>query len=157
MKVILKKEVPRLGLKGEVKEVSDGYARNFLIPHGLAEILSKHSLHMVKAQQNKQVRQKKKQVVRKSKLATKLKGKIITISTKTDETGTLYSGLNQKAIAEELVKQKYDIDPSDIDLKEPIKKIGEYPLSLKLVDSKTGIKLKVIKNNDSDKNKSRKK
>ena len=144
MKVILLKEVKKLGHKGEVKEVNDGYARNFLIPAGLAEILTKHTLGMQKAQQGKKERLKKKAGEDKLKLARKLNRKKIAIMTKADDSGTLYAGLDKKAIAKKLNKQKFEVEASEIKLKEAIKKTGEYKIELNLAGEKASIKLEVI-------------
>ena len=145
MKVILLKEMKKLGCKGEVKEVNDGYARNFLIPQGIVEILTRHTLGMQKAQQQKKERLKEKAGEDKLKLARRLHQKKITIMAKADDSGTLYAGLDKKAIARELNKQKFEVEASEIKLKEAIKKTGEHKLELGLASEKIKIKLEIKK------------
>ena len=145
MKVILLKEVQGLGHAGEVKEVKDGYARNFLIPNSLASILNKHSLVQAEAQKQKRERIQKLEVRSKKAEAKKMDGKSIEIIVKADEKGTLYSKLDAKKISAELKKQKFNIEPDELKLSEPIKKIGEAEVELNLACESAKIKLRVIK------------
>lgn len=150
MKVILLKEVKKLGHKGEIKEVSNGYARNFLIPGGLADILTKHTQDRIKVQKAKQEKLKTTVKKDKNKMAKKINQKRITVKVKTDEAGTLYAGLGEKAIAKEMKAQGYDIEANEIKLKSSIKKIGKHTLELKLGKNKAVIKLE-LKSDDSKK------
>jgi len=143
MKVVLLKEVQGIGHAGDIKEVKDGYARNYLIPAGLADILTKHTLGMLEAQKKKQERSKRQEVGSKKLLAKKIKGQKFTIEVKADEKGTLFAGLDAKAIAEEFKKQKYNVDEKEIILDKAIKKVGEYKVELKLGGEKVIVKLLV--------------
>lgn len=143
MKVILLKEVPKLGSKGDIKEVNDGYARNYLIPSGLVEMLTKYTLDMFEAQQKKKTRSKKQEARSKKGMAKRIKDKEFIIEAKADKKGTLYAGLDQKAVAKELNKEKYKIEAGEIILKEAIKKIGDYDIKLNLAGEMANIKLKV--------------
>lgn len=143
MKIILIKEVQGFGHAGEIKEVKEGYAKNFLIPKGLAVSANKHSLKMINDQKNKQIRQTEKVKTKKQLLAKKLKNKTIEIKTTADETGTLYAGLDTKKISEELKKQGFSIESDEIKLKTPIKTLGEYNLTVKLAGENLSIKLAV--------------
>ncbi len=145
MKVILLKEVVNLGLAGEIKEVSDGYARNYLIPGRLADILTKHSLAMAEALKFKRERLQLKEKKDKISLAEKLDGQVFSISAKADDKGTLYSKVDAKFISRELAKQNHNISSQEIKLVQPIKKTGEYQVELNLAGEKVNIKL-VISN-----------
>lgn len=144
MKIILLKEVQGFGHVGETKEVSDGYARNFLIPKGLAAMATKHTLKVVGDQKAKKVRQAQKSARSKELLAKKINKKTFEIKAKADEKGTLYAGIDKKLLAEELRKQGVELETSEIKLKENIKKIGDYEIDIILGKEKAVVKLKVV-------------
>jgi large subunit ribosomal protein L9 len=143
MKVVLLKTVKNIGHTGEVKEVSDGYARNFLFPQGLAQMVNKHGVRMIEAQKQKRLRLKKEAIRDRSKMAKKINGQSFAYETKCDEKGTLYAGLDKKEIADYLVNTGYKILPEDIILSGPIKKSGKYELELKIENNIARIKLEV--------------
>ena len=146
MKIVLLKEVQGIGYAGDIKEVKDGYARNFLIPQGLADILTKYNLSVLEAQKRKKERSKKLGVRSKKLLASKIKGKSFEIKVNADEKGSLYAGLDAKAIAAELAKQKFVVEASEVILDKAIKKVGEYEVELRLEGEKVKIKLEVRSN-----------
>jgi large subunit ribosomal protein L9 len=148
MKVILLKEVQGLGHGGEIKEVKGGYAQNFLIPQGLADILTKHTLGMLGAQKQKRERNKKLEVRSKELLTKKIMGKSFTMQAKADNKGTLYAKVDAKAIAGELAKQGHNVEVSEIVIDKAIKKIGEYEVGLKLGEGKAKIKIIINSKND---------
>ena len=143
MKIILLKPVKNLGQAGEIKEVNNGYARNFLIPQGLADVVTKHSLSVIEAQKRKREKQKKQAEAIKIKLAKKIANQEFVIEVKTDKKGTLYAKLDAKAIARKLNEQGIEVEAKEIDLGGPIKKAGEYNLNLKLAGQAAKIKLVV--------------
>ena len=145
MKVLILKETKNLGRKGDIKEVPDGYARNFLIPNKIVEFLTDHALTMLATQKAKQKRIKTVIKKDKGKLANKINRKRIVLKAKVDDVGTLYAGLDKKAIAKELVKKGYDIEANEIKLKTSIKKVGKYTVELKLSKKKVVIKLEIVK------------
>lgn len=145
MKVVLLQSIPKLGNKGDIKEVPNGYARNYLIPSGLVDILTKHTLNTLSAQAAKQKRLKKQAGKDKVKLAKSLDRKRIVISAKVNDTGTLYAGLDKKAIAKEFKTQKYDVEAYEIRLSQPIKKFGKHTIELRFGKEKATIKLEVLK------------
>jgi len=147
MKVVLLKEVQGLGHAGETREVKTGYARNFLIPQGLADMATRHSLNVLEAQKKKIGKDRKLEIRNKKLEAEKINGKNFEIKVKTDEKGTLYSGLKVKDIATELEKQGYKIGVGEINLKKGIKKAGEYDVELNLGGEKAVIKLEVKSKN----------
>jgi large subunit ribosomal protein L9 len=158
MKVVLLKEVPGLGHMGEIKEVKGGYARNYLIPQGLVDILTKHSLGVLEAQKQKKEKDMISEVRSKKLEAKKINGQSFIIQTKADSKGTLYSKFDAKVIVNELVKQGRNIEVNEIILKKAIKKIGEHKIELKLGGEKAKITIIINSKNDTEeKNKKSKK
>jgi large subunit ribosomal protein L9 len=144
MKVILLKEVQGLGHAGETKDVAEGYARNFLISKGFADIVSKHNLDVLGAQKKKRERLAVKTKKDKEKLVKKVNGRKFEIKAKADDKGSLYAKINAKAVASELVKQGYRVEDSEVKLDKAIKKIGEYEVDLGLGGENAKIKVEVV-------------
>ena len=132
MKVILLKDVEKLGKKGEVKEVSNGYARNFLIPEELAVIANKDEIIKIEEQQEVESKKAEKELGEFQELATKLDGLELEISVKISEDGKLFGAINTVKIIEKLKEQGIDIDKGYIKLKDPIKEIGDYEVKISL-------------------------
>lgn len=145
MKVLLLKEVKGLGHKGEIKETTDGYARNFLLPKNLAQIIDKHGAAVIEAQTKKKARMKGQLVKNKIKTLKRINGRFFEIGVKADEKGTLYGSIDNKTIAEELLGRGFALNPDEIILESHIKKIGDYEIKLKSGDSQALIKLSVKK------------
>lgn len=145
MKVILLKSVKGLGVTGEIKEVKEGYARNFLLPQKLADIVSDRKVQDVNNKKKKEEKKQKTALKNKDKLATKINGKSFKFNLKADDTGTLYTKLNSKYISEKLRKEGFIVLEKEINLDSPIKKNGEYTLELKLGNMKPKIKILINK------------
>ncbi|MCK5211202.1 50S ribosomal protein L9 [Candidatus Parcubacteria bacterium] len=145
MKVVLLKTIPKFGKKGDIKEIPNGYARNYLIPNGIADILTKHTLNMLSAQASKRERLKKQGSKDKFKLVSQLDRKRIVVSAKVNDTGTLYAGLDKKAIAKEIKALGFNVEPFEIKLRQPIKKFGKHTIELRIGQKKATIKLEVLK------------
>lgn len=128
MKVVLLKDVKGTGKKGDIKEVADGYARNFLLKQGLAKEANKSSLS--ENEIKKQASDFHKAMERKDArdLADKIEGKSITIKIKCGENGKSFGSVTTKEIAEALEKNGISIDKRKIELKEPLKNIGSYTI-----------------------------
>lgn len=133
MKVILLKDVPGLGESGTVKEVADGYARNFLIPRGLAVAATKTNLasaeQRLRAEKERQTRQ-----LREAEALTKrLEGLEITIRAKAGEQGRLFGAVTAADIAEELSRVVgTEIDRHRIELDAPLKLLGRYVVKVRI-------------------------
>lgn len=130
MKVILLKSVKDLGVTNEIKEVKEGYAKNFLIPAGLAKLVNKNDVFVLASQQKKVAREEAKSAKENLKLLNFLAGKIFNIKVKTDDKGSLYVKLNAEKIGKFLREQGYEIKDSWLNQKEVIKKVGTYQLTL---------------------------
>jgi len=143
MRVVLLKDVGGIGRTGQVKEVADGYARNFLLPKRLANALNKHTLNVFAAQKIKRVKEQKREEERKKNIAKKIVGQTITIKAKADAKGTLYSKIGVKQIMENLKQAGFNIAAEEIRLTENIKKVGEYKIALNLAGEEVKIILLV--------------
>ncbi len=136
MKVILLQDVKNLGNEGEIKEVSDGYARNFLIPKGLVIEATKSSLkqNLEKKEQIKNIKEKEKAAA--EVIKTKIDGQTIEVKAKVGSGDKLFGAVTAKEIVQNIERQlKVNIDRKKVDLKEPIKHIGEYPVIIKIYPS----------------------
>lgn len=133
MKVILLSDVKKLGQKGDVVEVAEGYARNYLIPKGLAKEATAGSLKELKAIKAKQAAEEKQQLEQARRIASKLEGQSIQITSKAGDKGRLFGSVTNKEVAEALEAQfQVDIDRRKIELKEAIKSLGDYPIKVKI-------------------------
>lgn len=135
MKVILKDNIKSIGKKGEIKDVSDGYARNFLFPKGLAEEANNANLAKLKTK-NESIQYKKNQEKEEAiALADKMKKVRLHFNVKTGENGKVFGGVSSKEIAEKLEKEYgYKIDKKKIELKETIKTLGITKVKVKLYE-----------------------
>lgn len=131
MKVVLLQDVKKLGKRGDVIEVSDGYGRNVLIRKGLAEEGTKANLNT--AHQRAESRAFKSQVAQDEAviMASQLKKVKVVIKVQTGEDGRVFGSVTAKDIVEALKEQyKFDFDKKKVMLKEPIKHTGEYDVDL---------------------------
>ncbi|MBX4210372.1 50S ribosomal protein L9 [Candidatus Parcubacteria bacterium] len=144
MKVVLLKSVPKLGNKFDVKNVSDGYALNFLIPNGSAQIATPGTLKSVEAEKAREGTMKMVRADLISKNISELENIAVEVSQKANDKGHLFKGLHREDIAP-LLKEKtrLDIDPEFIELSKPIKEIGDHLISVKVGDKTAKFKLTV--------------
>lgn len=131
MKVLLLKDMPGTGKKGEVKEVADGYARNFLFKNNIAKMANKSALDDLKAQEDKKQKQMEKELRQFQKDAEKLDGQEVEITSKANDSGTLYAAVSASAIAMAIQKQlKIQVQSKQVQLIAPIKEPGEYTICI---------------------------
>lgn len=133
MKVILQEEVKKLGKKGDVIEVSEGYARNFLLPKKLAVEATAVNINSINQQKASEAR-KQQQAIDEAKLMAAQLGKLeVTIAVKTGEGGKLFGSVTGKDIADALAAQhKIELDKRKIEIKDAIKGLGTYPVVIKV-------------------------
>ncbi len=145
MKVIFLQDVKGQGKKGEVKEVSEGYARNFLLPKGYVQIATegaKKTLDQINASVQKKKEREKEDA---QALAAKLSEMTVVIKAKAGEGGRLFGAITSKQIAEALEKQKITIDKRKIELDDPIRTLGVTKVPLKLYpDVKGTLNVQVV-------------
>ncbi|NLX01214.1 MAG: 50S ribosomal protein L9 [Syntrophomonadaceae bacterium] len=133
MKVILTQDVKNLGKEGDVKDVSDGYARNYLIPRGLVVEATTANLKEKEDQASRLQKQKDREKTQAQALYDRLNGKSITITARSGGGDKLFGAVTSKEIADALNKQfKVKLDKKKVDLGEPIKHLGEYPVKIKI-------------------------
>jgi len=144
MKVVLLQNVAGLGEAGEVKEVADGYGRNFLLPKGLAEFVSPSLLKRAEEQRHAEERRQLTANAEMTDIAQTLEGLAVTIRAKIGAQDRLYGAITSGDIAEEVQRLTgQDIDKRKIELDEPIHQLGEYEVSVRLTKELVP-KLKVI-------------
>lgn len=146
MKVIFTQDVKGKGKKGEVKNVSEGYARNYLLKNNLAVEATAGNLKGLEAQKNKEKQKEQEEVKEAEKLKDELKKLEVTLKTKAGEGGRLFGSITSKQIAEELHKShKIKIDKRKIELDQPIRSLGYTNVPVKLHNDVTGeIKVHVL-------------
>ena len=132
MKLILKEYVSGLGYKDDVVEVKAGYGRNYLIPTGKAVIASESALKVLAENQRQRAHKLAKIKADAEALAEQLKDVKLTIGAKTSATGTIFGSVNAIQIAEALEKLGHNIDRKLIEIKNPVKEVGEYTATVKL-------------------------
>lgn len=143
MKVILLKDVRGSGVKGDVINVSDGYARNYLFPRGLATEATKANLNELKNKEKAEEKRREQAAQEAREIAEKLSDITLVIKAKSGENGKLFGSVTNKEIAQELKKQhKIAIDRKKIVLDEPIKQLSEMEVDVKLYPEISG-KLKI--------------
>jgi large subunit ribosomal protein L9 len=143
MKVILLKDVKSIGKKGDVVSASDGYARNYLFPRGLAQEATESNLHILSNKKETERRQKLAEIEAAQKVADNLKGKEIKLSVKSGENGRLFGSITGRDIADELNKRfNMDIDKKKI-VVDNIRQLGIYDVEVKLYPE-ISTKIKVV-------------
>lgn len=133
MKVILKEDIKGVGKKGELINASEGYARNYLLPRGLALEGTEGNLAMLKEKKDSQKFKKENEQKEAQDLAKKLTGIVVKFKVKAGEGGRLFGSITSKDVAEEIKKQHgFDVDKKKIVLDEPIKSAGTYNVEVKV-------------------------
>lgn len=138
MKVIFLQDVKGQGKRGEVKDLSEGYVRNFLLPKGLVQIATegaKKSLDQVNAAAQKKKDREKEEA---QALAGKLSESTVVIKAKAGEGGRLFGAITTKQIAEALEKMKIVVDKRKIELEEPIRTLGVTKVTVKVYEGVKG-------------------
>ena len=131
MKVILLQDIDKVGKKYDVKNVSDGHARNFLIPKGLVKPATEETLKWLGAQ--KEILRKKAEQDLKTvqERASNIDGLEVVIPVKIGEDGQLYESVTNQKISEKLKELGFNVKKSQINLEEPIKETGEFPVKVR--------------------------
>jgi large subunit ribosomal protein L9 len=146
MKVILRSDVPDLGDAGELVNVRDGYARNFLLPRNLAVAASRASLRALEHEKRQVGLREKKRIGELEKLAHRIRSTPVTISKEVGENDRLFGSVTSMDIQRALESEGVDIDRRLIDMDEPIKAIGVFDVPIRLhrqIDAK--LKVWVVK------------
>jgi len=131
MRVIFLKDVEKVGKKFEVKEVKDGYARNFLIPQGLAKPATEEVLAWLETQKEIEEKKAEEGLKKFQEAASSLDDREVIIPVKVGDDGQLFESVNSQKIAEKLKEVGFEVKKSQIILAEPIKELGEFPVKIK--------------------------
>lgn len=153
MKVILLQDVENLGKKYEVKEVKNGYARNFLLPEKLARAATKQALKWLSDQKEVIEKEAEEDLKKAQELASNLDGVELNIVVKVGDEGQLFESINAQKVADGLKIMGFDVKKSQINLENPIKELGEFPVNINL-DHNLEVELKVIVSGEKTKEKS---
>jgi large subunit ribosomal protein L9 len=146
MEVILREDVERLGSRGQVVKVADGYARNFLLPKRLAVAATDSNRKIVEQERQAHLRREAKQKGEAEDLAKLLGGVTVTIAQKAGENDQLFGSVTAKDVVDALAQQNYTVDRRKVQLDEPIKQLGEFKVPVKLhKDVVAEVTLKVVK------------
>lgn len=131
MKVVLLKDVEKLGREGEVKEVAEGYARNFLIPQNFVKPATDQAIQEIELKKEKKIKSDQMELIEVQKIAEQLDGRELFIKVK-EKDGTLFGSVNEKTIAKTFADEGLKVDPKNVKLEEPIKEVGDYDVKLEL-------------------------
>lgn len=132
MEVILREDIEKLGQRGQVLNVADGYARNYLLPKRLAVLATNSNKKIVEQERDAYLRREAKVKSEAEDLAKMLAAVNITISQRVGEEGHLFGSVTVKDIADALERQNYTIDRRKIQMEEPIRQVGEYKIPVRL-------------------------
>lgn len=143
MKIIILKNEKGLGKIGEIKEVTDGYARNFLIPRGLAKAVTPQEVKKLEEAGQATAKKAGKELRKIQDVAGQVDGLEIELFEKASEAGTLYSALNETKIAKALKAKGFDINKKQLQLSAPIKDLGEHEVGV-IFDHGLEGKIKII-------------
>jgi len=131
MRVILLQDIENLGKKYDIKDVKNGYARNFLIPEGLAKPATKEAQIWLETQKEIETKKAEEALKKVQETASAMEGLEVTISVKIGEEGQLYESITGQKISERLKETGFEIKRNQIELPEPIKELGEFPVKIK--------------------------
>ena len=143
MKVILLQDVKGQGKKGEVVDVNEGYARNFLVKKGLAEIATPSKLNDLSMKKSAADFHKAEEEKATRELAATIGGKTFDVKIKTGQGGKAFGSVTAADISDALASAGYKIDKKKIVLSQPVKLVGAYPVELKLME---GVSAKITIN-----------
>ncbi len=134
MKVILKADVKGSGKKGDILEVSDGYARNFLLKKGLAEVATSSGINEVEQKKTAEAFHKAENVKALKELAARMNGTEVTVAIKVGENGKVFGSVTTAQVAAALAEKGFEIDKKKIVLKDTIKTLGTFSAEVKLME-----------------------
>ena len=145
MKVILKADVKGSGKKGDLIEVSDGYAKNFLLKKGLAEVATSSGINEVQQKRTADAYHKAENIKALKELAAQIDGKEVTVSIRAGENGKTFGSVTTAQIASALSELGFEVDKKRITTKVAIKNVGDYEAEVRLMEGVTAtVKVKVI-------------
>jgi len=149
LKVILTKDVEKIGSFGEVINVKDGYAKNFLIPSGIAIMATQGNLKQIDLVKKSRIKVEARSVKEANEIAEQLNGLKLIFKVKSSPEGKMYGSITNKDIADKILSfKKIEVDRKKIDIEDSIKEIGNYDIVIKLYKD---IKSTIVVSVESDK------
>lgn len=139
MKVILRKNFEQLGQIGDVVDVKDGFARNFLIPRNIAFAAQKGNVKALEEEKKQLAKKKVKELQAAENLAAELEKVSVTIPVKVGEEDKIFGTVTTQMISDSLKEKGHDVDRRKIEIVEPIKSLGIYSVNIKLHPSVTAV------------------
>ena len=137
MKVLLCEDIDRLGWLGDVVEVNNGYARNYLLPQGLAKVANESSIRAIAEEKARRAEQRRLDGKRLEEAVKAIEGAEAVVAAKANEQGHLFGSVNERQIAENLRQQGFEVRDEIVQLPEHIKEIGTHSVTLKFRDDLT--------------------
>ena len=145
MKVVLLQDVKGPGKKGEIVEVNEGYARNFLIKKGMAEAATASKINDINQKKAAADYHKAEEIKATQALAKEIYGKLFTVKIKAGQNGKVFGSVTAANISDALQEAGYTVDKKKIVLSQPIKILGEYEIELKLMEGiSSKIKINIV-------------
>jgi len=132
MKVILRKNFDQLGKVGEIVNVKDGYARNFLIPRGVAYHATQGNIRALEEEKKQIQKREAKELEDAQKLAAKMENVSVTIPVKVGEEEKIFGTVTSQMIVDSLKEKGFEVDKRKVEISEPIKSLGIYSVAVKL-------------------------
>lgn len=132
MKVVFLKHVPQIGEQGEVKEVADGYAKNFLIPQKLALPASQNNIEQINSVKRQKEKNATMDLIKAEKLASRLEGMELIIKTKANDKGKLFGAIAETEISAALKKKSIKLDLKHFKINKHLKEVGEHEILISL-------------------------
>jgi len=137
MKVLLCEDVKKLGWLGDVVEVNEGYARNYLLPQGLARVATEANIRAIAEEKTKRAEHRIHESKRMEEAAKKVEGAEAVVAAKANEQGVLFGSVSAQQIAANLRAQGFEVADEVVQLTEHIKQIGTHTVTLKFADDVT--------------------
>lgn len=137
MKIILLQDVKGQGKKGDLLDVNEGYARNFLIKKGLAEAATATKINELNQKKNSQAYHKQEELKAMKALAEEIKDKQFEVRIKVGANGKVFGSVTAQDVSDSLNKAGYDVDKKKVVIANPIKMVGDYEVTLKLAEGIT--------------------
>ena len=145
MKVILRTDILKLGKSGDVVEVANGYARNFLIPQGKAFLATKTYRHVFEELRKNLIRKEEKIIQEKQKICDAMEKKVFLFPCKVGEKDQMFGSVTSLDIEKKLINEGFEVDKKDLKLQGSLSKLGSYEVSLRLHPRVTAtIKIELI-------------
>lgn len=135
MKVILKQDIKGSGKKGDILDVNDGYAKNFLLKKGFAELASSSAINELEMKNNAKNYHRAEEIKQITSLANQVNGTVIELPIKLGENGKTFGSITSKEIASKLQDLSFNVDKKKILLKEPLKFVGDYKVQIRFIEN----------------------